>query len=104
MMHMTIRRYETATGAPGRTSTGTTEDVVEAGRWLAAILGRLPGFVSFVILETDGGGLVTICTFEHRPGLEEADRLAAGLRAECPPRCATEGETITGRIVFQRGL
>jgi hypothetical protein len=103
-MHVTIRRYARAARVSGGTSNGTTEDMVQAGRRLAAILGRLPGFVSFVILETDGGGLVTVCTLEGRPGLEQAGRLTGDFFAQHGLRHCAEGEALTGRIVYQRGL
>ena len=96
-MHAAIRRFQITAGA--------VDKLVRAARPLTTTLSEIPGFISFVMLETDDGGLTAISIFEDRAGLEAADQVATAWAAQ---HAVTEYESAMqltrGQIVVQRGL
>jgi hypothetical protein len=80
-------------------------DVPEAVRARIDALGRAAGSVTLLAIKGDDGALITVEIFETLDDMQAAQR-AAGRHAgvspsEGRPECA---RTITGEIVFQRGL
>lgn len=96
-MHAAIRRFQITAGA--------VDALVRTARALTATLSEIPGFISFVMLETDDGGLTAISIFEDRAGLEAADRATTAWAAQ---HSVTDNEAVLpltrGQIVVQRGL
>lgn len=71
----------------------------------AEALGQTPGFVTLLAIQGDDGALVTVEIFETLDDLTAA--LSGGGGGEAWPPCPVEQEpcrTISGEIVFQRGL
>jgi hypothetical protein len=93
----TIWRYGRVAGSP--------DDLMRAGRELAAVLAKAPGFVACAVLDTDDGGGAAVGLFERRADLDEAGRLVArwtaghlaGLLPEAP-------QVSSGEVVAQRGI
>jgi hypothetical protein len=96
-MYATIRRYDHVGGVP--------DDLLRAGRELAALLSQTPGFVSYAALDGGAGVLASVSFFETADDQAAADRLVAAwvaehLAAELPrPPQVTGGE-----VVVQKGL
>jgi hypothetical protein len=96
-MYATIRRFPRIAGSP--------EDVTRAGRELAAVLCKVPGFVSYAVLEADDGGCTAVSVFESRADLDAADRLATQWIAEHAAGLWPDAPQIaSGEIVAQRGI
>jgi hypothetical protein len=81
------------------------DEVMLTGQQLASELSRVPGFVSYALVDAGQGVLVSINVFEDRTDLEAADRIVAGWVAQHlgallphPP------EVIAGEVVVQRGM
>ena len=96
-MHVTIRRY-------GQLAV-SMDEVRRAGRQLGAALGAAPGFVTYVLVETDGGAVTAISIFETAAAARAGDALllpweVAHLAGPLP---APAGAT-TGDILVQCGL
>ena len=96
-MHATIARYGCETGA--------TDEVVRAGRILAAALSKVPGFVSYALLDLGDGALISISIFEEQTELEAAVRLVGAweveqMEAVLPARIPL----FTGEVVVQKGM
>ena len=97
MMHVTIRRYEGLAIA--------TDQVRRAARQLGVALGAAPGFVTYVLVETDGGALTSISIFETATDWQAGDELLARWEAKHLTNPAPEPvATTTGRILVQCGL
>jgi hypothetical protein len=96
-MHVTIRRYDKmATSA---------DHIRRAGRQLGVALGAAPGFVTYVLVETDGGAVAAISIFETAADAQTGGELLARWEIEHLARPAPGPvETTTGRIVVQCGL
>jgi heme-degrading monooxygenase HmoA len=96
-MHAAIRRFQITAGA--------VDALVRTARALTATLSEIPGFISFVMLETDDGGLTAIFIFEDRAGLEAADQATTAWAAQ---HSVSENRPalplMRGQIVVQRGL
>ena len=96
-MHATICRHEDIAGS--------TEEVMHAGRRLAMALSKLPGFVTYALLEAGDGVLASVSVFETSATLVAAGRLvgqwvAEGLAALLPSR----PQVLTGEVVVQKGM
>lgn len=96
-MYAVVRRDDRAAPAAG--------DLARAGRALTAALSHVPGFISCVLLDADGGTLVSIVICEDPAGLEEAGRVLTDWLAVhlvvIPDRPA---QVIAGEVIVQRGL
>ena len=96
-MHVTIRRY-------GQLAV-STDQVRRAGRQLGAALGAAPGFVTYVLMEADGGAVTAISIFETAADAQAGDELLARWETEHLTRPAPGPvEATTGRVVVQCGL
>lgn len=81
------------------------DEWTKACRSLSARLGKLPGFVAYLLLEQLDGGCVTISIFESRDGLADAAGLiAAGLAGTGAAAPNAHPDFITGEVIVQRGL
>jgi hypothetical protein len=96
-LHATICRYDGVTGS--------IEEVMRAGRRLAAALSQTPGFVSYAALDVGDGVLVSVHVFDDPTDLAVADQLIVRSVAEhvaallpCPPK------VIAGEVIVQRGM
>lgn len=96
-MHATIHRYEGVAGS--------TDDIIRAGRQQASALSKLPGFVSYALLEAGDSVLIAISVFETRAEFEAAERLSeswggdqAVARVPYPP------QVTTGEVIVQKGM
>jgi hypothetical protein len=97
-MHASIHRFK----PPVHDADG----VAQHGRRLAAALSELPGFVSFVMLETEADGLAAVAIFDDAAGLQTGgaaimhwlQERATGLDA------TTAMPLLSGEIIVQRGL
>ena len=95
-MYATIRRH--AGGA-------STDELARAGRTLAAQLGAAPSFVAHLLLQAPDGGHASVCIFEDRASLEDADRLVAGwLVAHIAVPGPDPPQLTAGEVIAQRGL
>jgi hypothetical protein len=96
-MYATIRRY-------GRVA-GSSDDLTRAGRALAGILSKAPGFISYALLDAGGGACAAVCIFGRQADLDAADRLVAQWIAEHAAALLPEAPQITrGEVVAQRGI
>jgi hypothetical protein len=95
-MYAMIRSYPDAACPPA--------EVVRAGRRLASVLDRAPGFISCVILQSNTGQLAVLTLFEDRAKLEAAEQRATGCIAHELQTVAASTELLSGEVVFQRGL
>src|SRR5919204_6241391 len=87
-MYATIRRYEHVAGS--------LDDLMRAGRALAARLSQAPGFVSFAALDAGPGVLASVSFFETEADLAAADRLVAAWVAEHLAALLAHPPEITG--------
>jgi hypothetical protein len=96
-MHATIRCYNHI-AMP-------TDGIRRAGRRLGSVLGRTPGFIGYVLVETSSGSFATVSIFETMADLEAGDRVLVAWEAEhmAEPRLEPVGMT-TGQILVQCGL
>ena len=96
-MYATIRRYEGVDG--------TGEEFVTVLRKIAYGLSGVPGFVSFVVIESRPNDIVTVSIFDDQVGLNEADRrVEASLADHWATLPVQNPKAVTGEIMFQRGL
>ena len=96
-MRATIRRY------PG--AGASLDEVLRVGRQLADALDRVPGFVTFVLLEASDGQLTTLSIGEHAHDLATVDDVARAWL--CGPLGLTErqaADVVDAEVVIQRGL
>ena len=80
-------------------------DVPETARSRVEALGRAAGFVTLLAIKGDDGALITVEIFETLDDMTDA-QVAAGRDARLSHHEGgpESGRTITGEIVFQRGL
>jgi hypothetical protein len=96
-VYASVQRYERVAG--------TTDRLALAGRQLASLLSRQPGFISFVVLEAREGGFTSISFFDDEPSLEQANRLAAGWIGEnLGGVLSAPAPVATGEVIAQEGL
>jgi hypothetical protein len=96
-MYATIRRYDHVAGSP--------EELLRAGRALAARVSQAPGFVSCAALDGGAGVLAAVCFFETEADLAAADRLLEAWAAEqFPPLRPGAPQVTGGEVVAQKGL
>lgn len=97
-MHATIHRF--------RPNAGVADDLAQPGRKLAAALSELPGFVSFVMLESRADGLAAIAIFDDAAGLPAGDAAIARWFREYVPEAGAGPATplLSGEIIVQRGM
>jgi hypothetical protein len=96
-MYATIRRY--------RRVAGSSDDLARAGRALAAVLGKAPGFISYAVLDAGDGVCATVSTFERQADLDAADRLVVRWIAENLAGLLPDAPQITsGEVVAQKGI
>ncbi len=86
-------------------ATRTADDLVRAARALSAAFGQIPGFISWVLLESGDDALVSVSVCEDAAGLDHAGRLLTewldGQRVTPADR---QPEIITGEVILQKGL
>jgi hypothetical protein len=76
-----------------------------AGRALGSKLTALPGFVAYVALATETGGISAICICEDEQSLAEAnDVIAAWNGAESTGQAPGPAPIRTGEVIVQKGL
>lgn len=82
-----------------------TSDVPEAARARVEAMGRVAGFVTLLAIKGDDGALVTVEIFETLDDMRTAQR-ASGRDVRLSPSedRPRADRTISGEIVFQRGL
>jgi hypothetical protein len=69
------------------------------------MLGRVPGFVSFVMFETGDSVVSSMCICDGPAALDEADRVADGwLAPQLGPGELRLTEAASGEVLLQRGL
>jgi hypothetical protein len=96
-MYATIRRYDHVAGS--------LDDLMRAGRALAARLSQAPGFVSYAAVDAGPGVLASVSFFETEADLVAADRLVAAWVAEHLAALLPQpSQAIGGEVVVQRGL
>lgn len=80
-------------------------DVPEAARGLVEAPGGTTGLVTLLAIKGDDGALVTVEIFETLDDLRVAEGAAGRDTRRSPAEDGSEGgRTISGEIVFQRGL
>ena len=95
-MYATIRRHE---------ASASTDELARAGHALATRLGAASGFVACLLLQTSDGGHASVCIFEDRASLEDADRLVAGWLAAYVAVPGPDPPQLTaGEVIAQKGL
>ena len=95
-MYATIRHHE---------GNASTDELMRAGRTLAAQLGAAPGFVAHLLLQAPDGVCAAISIFEDRASLEDADRLVGGwLAAHVAAPGSEPAQFTAGEVIAQRGL
>ena len=96
-MYATIRRYEHVAGSP--------DEVLRAGRALAARVSQAPGFVSCAALDGGAGVLAAVCFFETAADLAAAGRLLeAWVTEHLAPLRPGAPQVTDGEVVAQKGL
>lgn len=87
------------------TGMGTPAELERAGRALSALVCGLPGFVAYVALEDEDGGIASISIFENRASMEEANQRMAAWQAGgtgAPSPCRLQ--LVSGEVIAQKGL
>ena len=96
-MHAAIDRY-------ARTS-GSLDDLAEAGYVLGTRLSRAPGFVAALSILAEPDDLITIRLFQDQATLESAGHLVTVWATEYPVSLASGvTEMASGELVAQKGL
>ena len=70
-MYATVRRYE------GVTDSGEMVRVAKEEGLLEDVLRRVPGFVSYNMVDAGGGTFITTSVYEDQSGAEESNRRVA---------------------------
>ena len=95
-MHATICRHEDIAGS--------TEEVMHAGRRLAMALSKLPGFVTYALLEAGDGVLATMSVFETQATWRRPTGSSGSGSRRTWPRCCPAGPwSSRGRSSSRRG-
>lgn len=80
-------------------------DALAAARARVEVMGGAAGFVTLLAILASDGALVTVEIFETLDDMTAAQRAAGRGASRSPSGNEPErGRTITGEIVFQRGL
>jgi hypothetical protein len=98
-MYASIERYDQADASE--------EALLPAGRLRADALGRLPGFVAYVLVDAGDGQLLAISLFEDEEGLQAAAELPAlgpGLERESATQPTGQPHITQGEVLVQKGL
>jgi hypothetical protein len=95
-MHATLGRYDRVSASQ--------DEVIRAGRQLAAALSKAPGFISYALLDLGDGALATVSVFETQGDQEEADRLLAAWVATHATVLAPPADALRGEILVQKGM
>ena len=95
-MHATIHRHHGVTGS--------TEEVMRAGRELAATLSGVSGFISCALLEAGDAVIVAVCVFETEEALTDGERLAGLWHEKQPALLPRPPEVTAGEVIVQRGM
>ena len=80
------------------------DEVIRAGRQLAAVPSTTPGFISYALLELGNGALATVSVFETQADEEESDRLPAAWVAAHPTPLASPADALPGEFLVQKGM
>jgi hypothetical protein len=81
------------------------EEFRRTGRQLAFALAKVPGFVSYALLETADGVLASVSICETPGSLAEANRVLADWEAESLALPAQRPPSVsTGEVIMQLGL
>ncbi len=84
---------------------GTYDWDAREGRALASRLSALPGFVAYVALAEETGGIAAICICEDAETLAAAnDLIAAWRRGDDAGQEASRAAIRTGEVIVQKGL
>jgi hypothetical protein len=84
---------------------GSTDDLMRAGRALAARLSQAPGFVSYAALDVGAGVLASVYFFETEADLQAANQIVAAWTAEHLAVVLPHPSQVTGgEVVVQKGL
>jgi hypothetical protein len=92
MMHAVIRQYS------GENASGLFDALEENKSDVEEVLRGVPGFVSYSLFRTPGGGVsATVC--DDKSGTDEssrraAERIKANISVAVPPPVISEGDTI----------
>ncbi len=96
-MYVAISRFEAVSG--------TGDELTQVARQLAARLSRLPGFVSFLMVEAGADIVTTITIFEDEASLKESEGLtSASLAHRLDSLPVRPIQSTIGRLTFQKGL
>jgi len=97
-MHAVIRRY--------RVRLGTVEQAARyAEKWFVPLVRKLPGFVTYYLLDAGNDTLASIGLFESRDGAESAAQLARDwFEDEWPSFRPLPPEVVVGEIVAQTAV
>jgi hypothetical protein len=96
-MYATLERYDRIRASQ--------DEVIVAGRQLAAALSKAPGFISYALLAVGDGVLATMCVFETQIELVAAEGLVATWMAtHAGTPLAAPAHTLTGEILVQKGM
>ena len=87
------------------TMDGASEQDARVGRALATRLSKLPGFVAYVALAVETGGIAAMCIFEDTTSMAAAnDLIAADQGAEGSWQGTRLAPLHTGEVIVQKGL
>jgi hypothetical protein len=96
-MYATIHRYDQVTAS--------TDQLVAAGRRLAARMSRVAGFVAYVLLDARDGVLTAVSIFEDEASQAEGARVLGCWIAEQRPAMLPDQPHVTsGEVIVQMGL
>ena len=71
-MYTQIRKYHSLRG--GRTATQVARDIEKTG---FARFAQIPGFVEYLVVELNDGGLLTLSVYEDQSGVEAGKKASA---------------------------
>jgi hypothetical protein len=84
---------------------GASDQDARVGRALATHLSKLPGFVAYVALEVETGGIAAVCIFEDTNSMAVANDLIAAYQGmEGAWQGAGPAPLHTGEVIVQKGL
>jgi len=93
-MYMTIRRYETDPKSASEIIRRVKEEFMP-------IIKKLPGFVSYNLIDAGNGTLASITTFQDKSGAEESTRRATDWVKTVRSLSSNPPQIISGEIVVQ---
>jgi hypothetical protein len=96
-MHARIQRFDDVAAM--------TDEVIPAGRRVAARLNRVPGFVAYLLLDAGDGVFVGVSVFEDEAGLAADTSLSPQWPVEQDSSIAPgQVHVMSGEVVVQKGL